>query len=308
MCRHGDRGSEVTSPSLLESRAEQGLPSPPHPGGPGGKGRCRPLLDSVSLKSPLSWAHTFPPARPGSRVVSPDTALRGPRAASQGHSFSASRACFRKGRRPCRHRGATTWACVAHPASCVLSTANEAHGGEAEGRIEGRRWREDGGLSAGRGPPGAARWPPGPRPALGQTRRLRAAGTPPSAVSRLWAGKGPSSWQFPPKPRTPHAPPGFRATAAPEPLRGGATISPSCSHGDDHTCPLPHSSGPHGVRRWVGVWAHRAITGAILGGLPSQPQLRVGCMARRVSSTRHPNTSSWSCSAPCLQPRCQRRQ
>lgn len=70
-----------------------------------GKGRCRPLLHSVSLKSPLSWAHTFPPTCPGSRVVSPDTgsALRRPRAASQGHSFSAFRACFRKGGSPCRH-------------------------------------------------------------------------------------------------------------------------------------------------------------------------------------------------------------
>ena len=37
-----------------------------------------------------------------------------------------------------RHPGATARACAAHPVSCVLSTANEAHGREPEGGIKGR--------------------------------------------------------------------------------------------------------------------------------------------------------------------------
>lgn len=175
----------------------------------------RPLQEE-STHTPLKLSAK--PCSHGSAHVSrPGLCSQEAWASSEGHSSSM------KGGTPGRHCGATTWACVAHPGSCVLSTANEAHGGEAEGRIEGRRWREVGGLSAGRGPPGAA-------------RRLRAAGSPPSAVSRLWAGKGPSSWQFPPKPRTPHAPPGSRASAA--------TSSPSCPHGD-HACPR-HAQGPMG--------------------------------------------------------------
>lgn len=211
----------------------------------------RPLQEE-STHTPLKLSAK--PCSHGSAHVSrPGLCSQEAWAASEGHSSSM------KGGTPGRHCGATTWACVAHPGSCVLSTANEAHGGEAEGRIEGRRWREVGGLSAGRGPPGAA-------------RRLRAAGSPPSAVSRLWAGKGPSSWQFPPKPRTPHAPPGSRASAA--------TSSPSCPHGD-HAC-LRHGPGPHGARRRVGVSAHRAVTGATLGALPSQPQLGGGGVRRSV--------------------------
>lgn len=205
----------------------------------------RPLQEE-STHTPLKLSAK--PCSHGSAHVSrPGLCSQEAWAASGGHSSSM------KGGTPGRHCGATTWACVAHPGSCVLSTANEAHGGEAEGRIEGRRWREVGGLSAGRGPRGAA-------------RRLRAAGSPLSAVSRLWAGKGPSSWQFPPKPRTPHTPPGSRASAA--------TSSPSCPHGD-HACPR-HGPGPHGARRRVGVSAHRAVTGATLGALPSQPQLGGG--------------------------------
>lgn len=164
----------------------------------------RPLQEE-STHTPLKLSAK--PCSHGSAHVSrPGLCSQEAWAASEGHSSSM------KGGTPGRHCGATTWACVAHPGSCVLSTANEAHGGEAEGRIEGRRWREVGGLSAGRGPPGAARRLPGRAQRVAKHGgSVRQAPRPPRCPDS-GLGKGPAPGSSLPSP-APHTP-----RLAPEPL------------------------------------------------------------------------------------------